>query len=168
MKSAHSMRKIEVSMDANCPDDEVMIVSDALSRNSFTPVISREIRRKAAVDYLPPIVEFTLLAIAGGFLGGIGQDMYDKLKSAIKDIYVKYREKGHNHPNMEIRIESSNGLELDVCIPTDDVETLTMSLEILPKEIKRKSLSGGIWYNPKLKQWGTYEDVEKWNREGKI
>ena len=162
------MIDVNISMAIGSTDEEAEIVNEACKKRDLRPIISRNYGRKGAVDYLPTLVILSIGAIASGLLGELGKDVYEKLKEAIKEIYEKLRKTNNINPDLRIYIDGKNEDGLVINIPMESKSAMIISLERLPEEVKNKKLSGGIYFNAKIKEWGTYEDIEKWRKKGQI
>lgn len=134
---------IELIPGREIPPNQVEEIKEMFLSEGVPITISSSVYIRKGMEILSPILIFTFGALAGGFLGAIGQDAWKAFKRALQKAIGLLTKHWRQTPRIMLRFEE-NGERIIVNLPTESDALMRESLDKLPAYLDKRP-KGPAW-----------------------
>lgn len=150
------MTTIELIPGREIPKQQVDEIQEIFSSEGIPIRVSDSVYIRKALEEMPPILIFAIGALAGGFLGAVGRDLWEALKRGLNKAIQLLEKKWGRNPQVELRIDQEDS-RIIINLPTEAEDLLEEAMSKLPVYLdERPKGSAWIGFNEDSHQWESH------------
>ncbi len=147
---------IELIPGREIPKEQVEEIQEIFWSEGISIKVSDSVYIRKALEEMPPILILAIGALAGGFLGAVGKDLWEAFKKGINRAILLLKQKWGRNPEVQLQVDQEDS-RIIINLPTEAEDLIEEAMSKLPTYLdERPRGSAWIIFNKDSHQWEAY------------